>query len=119
MCILYITGITGTVKAIIAESSVTSNQQALGLSVVAASWGVGLIVGPAVGGALSDPINQFNLNISSMHARGICLINMNSSHTVVVRAVFLLPPPPPPPCMTRKQCCTRGFSCITAGDSQA
>ena len=82
--ILYITGITGTVKAIIAESSVTSNQQALGLSVVATSWGVGLIAGPAVGGALSDPINQFNLNISSMHARGVCLINMNSSYTVVV-----------------------------------
>ena len=39
--------------------------QAFGLSVLGAAWGCGLIIGPALSGALADPIGQYNLTITS------------------------------------------------------
>ena len=68
------TGVVGTVKAVISEASDDTNQ-AFGISLISCAWGLGLIIGPAVSGAIADPIGQYNLNISSK----------------------LSPPPPPPP----------------------
>ena len=50
-------------KAIISESSNDSNQ-ALGMSILMCSFGFGLVIGPAVSGAVADPIGQYNLTIS-------------------------------------------------------
>lgn len=38
---------------------------ALGMSVIACGHGLGFLIGPAVSGALADPINQYNLNITN------------------------------------------------------
>ncbi|CAI7992238.1 Protein ZINC INDUCED FACILITATOR-LIKE 1 [Geodia barretti] len=57
-------GVAGTVKAIISEST-TNRSQALGMSLIICAFSLGLIMGPAVSGALADPIGQYNLNISS------------------------------------------------------
>ena len=54
----------GNVKAVVSEVSDDSNQ-AFGLSLVGASWGLGIIIGPAVSGVVSDPIGQYNLTIDS------------------------------------------------------
>ena len=54
----------GTVKAVVSEASDDSNQ-AFGISLISCAWGLGLIIGPAVSGAIADPIGQYNLNISS------------------------------------------------------
>ena len=70
-----LSGITGTVKAVIGETADDSNQ-ALGLSVIATSWGIGLILGPAVGAALSDPLNQYNITASSQCVFLTCIIIM-------------------------------------------
>ena len=48
----------------IGEASNNSNQ-ALGISVVCGAWELGFILGPAVSGAIADPIGQYNLSISS------------------------------------------------------
>ncbi len=48
----------------ISEVSDDSNQ-ALGISVMGAAWGAGFIIAPAVGGAIADPIGQYNLTITS------------------------------------------------------
>ncbi|XP_062597374.1 uncharacterized protein LOC134258806 [Saccostrea cucullata] len=45
-------------KAILYEVSDDSNQ-ATGLSIVAMSWGAGIILGPAVGGILSNPASRY------------------------------------------------------------
>ena len=39
--------------------------QAFGVSIVGAAWSLGFIIGPAVSGAIADPIGQYNLTISS------------------------------------------------------
>ena len=39
--------------------------QAFAVSLVGASFGLGIIIGPAVSGAISDPIGQYNLTIDS------------------------------------------------------
>ena len=57
-------GTMGVSKAIISEAS-DNNNQALGVAILASAWGAGFIVGPAVSGAIADPIGQYNLTISS------------------------------------------------------
>ena len=37
--------------------------QAFGVTMLGTSWLLGLILGPAVSGAISDPIGQYNLTI--------------------------------------------------------
>ena len=76
-------GVTGNVKAVIGESSHNSNQ-ALGISVLSCAWGIGLIAGPAVGGTLSDPINQYHLNVSGMF---ILFANTIGTNTLNVKAI--------------------------------
>ena len=63
MTLNYI-GVVGTVKAALSESS-TNETQPIGLSILATSFGFGIIIGPAVSGAVADPISQYNLNITS------------------------------------------------------
>ena len=48
------------------SANCNDQNQAFGMSVLAASFGIGLVVGPAVSGAIADPIGQYNLNITSM-----------------------------------------------------
>ncbi|KAL6595633.1 hypothetical protein ACP70R_047973 [Stipagrostis hirtigluma subsp. patula] len=36
-----------------------AEQQALGLSIVSTAWGVGVIIGPAIGGYLAQPVKQY------------------------------------------------------------
>ena len=63
-----LSGAVGTIKAVISEVSDNSNQ-AFGVAIVGLSWGAGIILGPAVSGAISDPIGQYNLTIES---KAIC-----------------------------------------------
>ena len=59
-----ILGIKITSKAIVSECS-TNRTQPLSLSVLASAWSVGIIVGPAISGAIADPVGQYDLNITS------------------------------------------------------
>ena len=63
----------GTTKAVLSESSDDSNQ-ALSMVILTSALGTGLILGPAVSGAISDPIGQYNLTITSR----LWLIYVNS-----------------------------------------
>ena len=66
-------GNVGTTKAVLSESSDDSNQ-ALSMAILTSALGTGLILGPAVSGAISDPIGQYNLTITSR----LWLIYVNS-----------------------------------------
>ena len=37
--------------------------QGFGVTMLGTSWGLAIIVGPAIAGAISDPIGQYNLTI--------------------------------------------------------
>ena len=58
------TGLITACKAVISEASDDTNQ-ALGMTIVGAAWGIGYIVGPAMSGALADPIGQYNITSKS------------------------------------------------------
>ena len=68
VCITLITrsalGIVGTAKAVLSESSDDSNQ-AISMAILTSALGTGLVLGPAVAGAIADPIGQYNLTITS------------------------------------------------------
>ncbi|XP_039685488.1 protein ZINC INDUCED FACILITATOR-LIKE 1 [Medicago truncatula] len=51
-------GVLGPVKAYASELF-REEHQARGLSTVSAAWGVGLIVGPAIGGYLAQPVEKY------------------------------------------------------------
>ena len=57
-------GIVGTLKASLSESSDNTNQ-AFGMAVLTSAFGTGLVLGPALSGAIADPVGQYNLNITS------------------------------------------------------
>ena len=57
-------GIVGTLKASLSESSDNTNQ-AFGMAVLTSAFGTGLVIGPALSGAIADPVGQYNLNITS------------------------------------------------------
>ena len=57
-------GIVGNSKASMSENT-TNQNHALGMSILASSYGVGIVIGPAISGAVSDPIQQYDLNITS------------------------------------------------------
>ena len=57
-------GVVGSCKTIVSEVS-DDKTQALGIAILGAAWGTGFIIGPAVSGAIADPIGQYNLNITS------------------------------------------------------
>lgn len=64
MYVDFYIGIGSTCRAIISEVSDDSNQ-AFGIAVMGAAWGIGYVLGPAVGGTIADPIGQYNLTITS------------------------------------------------------
>ncbi|KAG4957586.1 hypothetical protein JHK84_043522 [Glycine max] len=51
-------GLLGPVKAYATELF-REEHQALGLSTVSAAWGIGLIIGPALGGYLAQPVEKY------------------------------------------------------------
>ncbi|KAL5719749.1 hypothetical protein ACHQM5_012494 [Ranunculus cassubicifolius] len=51
-------GVLGPVKAYASEIS-RPEHQALALSLVSTAWGIGLIIGPAIGGFLAQPADKF------------------------------------------------------------
>ncbi|XP_028802651.1 protein ZINC INDUCED FACILITATOR-LIKE 1-like [Neltuma alba] len=51
-------GLLGPMKAYATEIF-REEHQALGLSTVSASWGIGLIIGPALGGYLAQPVEKY------------------------------------------------------------
>ncbi|XP_058108923.1 protein ZINC INDUCED FACILITATOR-LIKE 1-like [Magnolia sinica] len=51
-------GILGPIKAYASEVG-HREHQALGLSIVSTSWGIGLIIGPAIGGFLAQPAEKY------------------------------------------------------------
>ncbi|XP_039685489.1 protein ZINC INDUCED FACILITATOR-LIKE 1 isoform X2 [Medicago truncatula] len=51
-------GVLGPVKAYATELF-REEHQAIGLSTVSAAWGIGLIVGPAIGGYLAQPVDKY------------------------------------------------------------
>lgn len=64
---MYIfTGVVGNTKAAVSIHC-NNKYQALGMSIVSSSYGFGIIIGPAISGAVSDPIGQYNLNITGTH----------------------------------------------------
>ena len=48
------------------SANCSNENQAFGMSVLAAAFGIGLVLGPAISGAIADPIGQYHLNISGM-----------------------------------------------------
>lgn len=51
-------GIVGTAKAVLSETCDNTNQ-GKAMSIIGSAWGSGLIVGPAIGGLLYDPAQQY------------------------------------------------------------
>ncbi|KAH9296469.1 hypothetical protein KI387_040057, partial [Taxus chinensis] len=51
-------GLLGPVKAYASEVC-REEHQALGLSIVGTMWGIGLIIGPALGGFLAQPVDKY------------------------------------------------------------
>ncbi|KAL9235174.1 hypothetical protein vseg_009961 [Gypsophila vaccaria] len=56
-------GLLGPVKAYISEIC-REEHQALGMSVITTAWGIGLIIGPALGGLLAQPAEKYPQFIS-------------------------------------------------------
>jgi MFS family permease len=61
----------------LSEVSDDSNQ-ALGISMAGAAFGTGYILGPAVAGAIADPIEQYNLTITSKHKKYSLLLPLEA-----------------------------------------
>ena len=57
-CLGFMNPITGLVKTVVSELCVEKHQ-AFAMSVVSASWSIGLVIGPAVGGYTSRPAVQY------------------------------------------------------------
>lgn len=54
----FLNGLLGPIKAYASEIF-TEEYQALGLSTVSTAWGMGLIIGPAIGGFLAQPADKY------------------------------------------------------------
>uniref|UniRef100_A0A6N2KUS6 Major facilitator superfamily (MFS) profile domain-containing protein n=1 Tax=Salix viminalis TaxID=40686 RepID=A0A6N2KUS6_SALVM len=59
-------GILGPMRAYASEVC-RKEYQALGMSIISTSWGIGLVIGPALGGFLAQPAEKFP-NIFSPHS---------------------------------------------------
>lgn len=60
----FLNGLLGPIKAYACELF-PEEHQALGLSAISTSWGIGLIIGPALGGYLAQPAEKFPTLVSS------------------------------------------------------
>ncbi|CAN1298541.1 Protein ZINC INDUCED FACILITATOR-LIKE 1 [Linum perenne] len=79
-------GLIGTIKAYASELF-REDQQALGLSTVSTAWGIGLIIGPALGGFLSQPAEKYP-NVFSEDSLFGRYVNF---HCVLLLFPYLLP----------------------------
>ena len=59
-----VNGVVGTAKTSVSELC-SEEQQAKGMAVITATWGLGLAVGPAFGGILSEPVSKYPSIFSS------------------------------------------------------
>ena len=57
-------GVVTASKAVVSEVTDDKNQ-AVGINIIGAAWGIGFILGPAASAAVADPIGQYSLNITS------------------------------------------------------
>lgn len=57
-CLGFMNPITGLIKTVVSELCIEKHQ-AFAMSVVSASWSIGLVIGPAVGGFTSRPAVQY------------------------------------------------------------
>lgn len=92
-------GIIGTGKAVLSEAS-TDQNQAFGMSLLACSWGLGLVIGPALSGITADPLGQYNLSLANDSTRAFltnypyappCLINGFICFAAAGLVLWLLP----------------------------
>ena len=85
------TAIDAILLAVLSESSDNSNH-AFGMSVITCAMSTGYVFGPAVSGALSDPIGQYNLTISGM----IAVVVHHLHHLYTIKFPHAYPPSIPP-----------------------
>jgi len=64
MYTLCLSALAVTSRTVMSEVSNNQNQ-ACGVSLMMAAWGMGYIIGPAVSSAIANPIGQYNLTITS------------------------------------------------------
>ncbi|XP_071731187.1 protein ZINC INDUCED FACILITATOR-LIKE 1-like [Rutidosis leptorrhynchoides] len=89
-------GLLGPIKAYACELF-REEHQALGLSAISTSWGIGLIIGPALGGYLAQPAEKFPSLVSSDSLFGRfpyllpCLCISIFALFVTIGALFWLP----------------------------
>jgi MFS family permease len=90
-------GVIVTSKAVVSEISDDSNH-AIGISMVGTAMGFGYIIGPAVAGAIADPVNQYNLTISSKQLEtepgsiSMPHCSLDGLHDFLTKFPFSLPP---------------------------
>ncbi|XP_065902775.1 uncharacterized protein [Dysidea avara] len=93
-------GVVGNSKAIVYEHSDDINK-GFGMSIMAASFGTAIVVGPAAAGLLADPIGQYNLPPNSFLEKfPYCLPSMFAAFLCAVGVIavgFLLPDKPEKP----------------------
>ena len=106
-------GIVGTGKTMVSEIC-TDKQQPRGMAVVTATWGLGLVIGPAVGGVLSLPHDKWPQAFpeSSIFAHFPYLLPMLIASVIgaiaLVPTVLFLPETLPPKVLRRHagDCCS-------------
>ncbi|CAM8931192.1 unnamed protein product [Rhodiola kirilowii] len=64
-----LSGVLGPTKAYVMEVC-RKEHQALGMSVISTSWGLGLVIGPALGGFLAQPADKFPSIVSKRSLLG-------------------------------------------------
>ena len=56
------------------------------MSVATTSYGAGLVIGPALSGFLADPLNQYNITVTSKSNKQLCrLASGMGAHIIVCR----------------------------------
>ncbi|KAL8251500.1 hypothetical protein R6Q59_035193 [Mikania micrantha] len=91
----FLNGVLGPIKAYACELF-PDRYQALGLSSISTSWGIGLIIGPALGGFLAQPAEKFPSLVSSDSLFGrfpylLPCLSISIFALVVTIAAFWLP----------------------------
>ncbi|KAJ6870258.1 protein ZINC INDUCED FACILITATOR 1-like isoform X3 [Populus alba x Populus x berolinensis] len=64
-CLLYLNMLSAHLTQAYASEVCRKEYQALGMSIISTSWGIGLVIGPALGGFLAQPAEKFPYIFSS------------------------------------------------------
>ncbi|XP_024516053.1 probable peptide/nitrate transporter At3g43790 isoform X2 [Selaginella moellendorffii] len=85
-------GVLGVVKAYASEIC-SEEHQAVGMSTVGTAWGLGLIIGPSLGGFLAQPAEKFPnvFTKGSIFARFPYLLQALCVSAIAVVALFVIP----------------------------